>query len=379
MSIQSMTNENLYEGLNEGNIIKEYEKLKKESPKAKVMVIGGTGVGKSSLINKIFGDGVAEIGHAKPTSRGIEKYEDPNRNIVIFDSEGYEIGADKQKHFNEEILSTIKREGIDVVWYCISAPNSRITDLDKKIIEKIKSKGVSLCVALTQCDDADEEEVEQLEEILKKEVKTKCFRVTVEYIEENNLGCLDLDEMVEWAAENIKDEEVKKVFVREQKNNLPLKRKEAESIINKISLGTAAVGVAPIPFSDAPLIMTAQAGMIAAILYVYDMGTSKKQIEAIISQMGLPGLMKVSGKETAKYLIAQAIKFIPGVGTGIGAVISAVVALVFTKALGHTVSTICYKIKEDEINGTNKAGIITAIDPEMFLKVFKEGMKKYGK
>ncbi|MGL5964579.1 MAG: hypothetical protein ACRCZ2_09345, partial [Fusobacteriaceae bacterium] len=51
----------------------ELKKNKKSLKKAKIMLIGGTGVGKSSLVNVVFGKNLAKVGHGVPTSRGIEK------------------------------------------------------------------------------------------------------------------------------------------------------------------------------------------------------------------------------------------------------------------------------------------------------------------
>ncbi|HHQ4672570.1 TPA: GTPase, partial [Aeromonas veronii] len=42
-----------------------------------LMIVGGTGVGKSSLINLIFGKSIAKVGTGQPVTQGCERYEDP--------------------------------------------------------------------------------------------------------------------------------------------------------------------------------------------------------------------------------------------------------------------------------------------------------------
>ena len=47
-------------------ILEEFEKYKKSVQKPNILLAGGTGVGKSSLINKIFGKELAKTGMGKP-------------------------------------------------------------------------------------------------------------------------------------------------------------------------------------------------------------------------------------------------------------------------------------------------------------------------
>ena len=57
-------------------------------------VIGGTGVGKSSLINAVFGRELAKVGKGLPVTRGVQYYSDDS--LGIWDIEGFEIGLSKR-------------------------------------------------------------------------------------------------------------------------------------------------------------------------------------------------------------------------------------------------------------------------------------------
>ena len=57
------------------NLLALLEKEKSEMQKPNLLVVGGTGVGKSSLINLVFGKEVARVGNGKPITKGIERYE----------------------------------------------------------------------------------------------------------------------------------------------------------------------------------------------------------------------------------------------------------------------------------------------------------------
>lgn len=71
-----------------------YNEIVKNIKKPNIMLCGGTGVGKSSLINDIFNlkimDNVGTEG--KPKTRGIKRYSIDDSTVNLYDTEGYEIG-----------------------------------------------------------------------------------------------------------------------------------------------------------------------------------------------------------------------------------------------------------------------------------------------
>ncbi|GAA7866768.1 hypothetical protein HpMS191_06220 [Helicobacter pylori] len=55
------------------NMSKMLEHIKKEKPKMNILLMGATGVGKSSLINALFGKEIAKAGVGKPITQHLEK------------------------------------------------------------------------------------------------------------------------------------------------------------------------------------------------------------------------------------------------------------------------------------------------------------------
>ena len=69
----------------------EYESKKNiNKEKVNIIVAGKTGVGKSSLINYIFGKEVAKVGDGQPVTQEIQEYDLENDNITLFDTKGIE-------------------------------------------------------------------------------------------------------------------------------------------------------------------------------------------------------------------------------------------------------------------------------------------------
>lgn len=126
----------------EAQLEEQFDKEMAAVKRPNLMIVGGTGVGKSSLINHIFGKEIAKVGSGKPVTRGCHRYEDANIPLVIFDTEGYEVNAGETSagNFREKIIPEIKTrkskvldEQIHLIWYCLSVANHRVTGVSSMI------------------------------------------------------------------------------------------------------------------------------------------------------------------------------------------------------------------------------------------------------
>ncbi len=77
------------------NMSKMFEHIKKEKPKMNILLMGATGVGKSSLINALFGKEITKTGVGKPITQHLEKYIDEQKGLILWDTKGIE---DKDYH-----------------------------------------------------------------------------------------------------------------------------------------------------------------------------------------------------------------------------------------------------------------------------------------
>ncbi|MFT8636978.1 MAG: DUF697 domain-containing protein [Pseudoclavibacter sp.] len=118
-------------------------------------IVGGTGVGKSSLVNAVFGRELATVGRGLPVTRGVHYYHDDS--LGIWDFEGFEIGSEASPaEALREGLATIARrpadEQISVVWYCVTANSDRLTRPDISMVRELAAAGLPVILVLTKAE-----------------------------------------------------------------------------------------------------------------------------------------------------------------------------------------------------------------------------------
>ena len=71
-----------------------------------IIVAGKTGVGKSTLINAVFRDKLAETGMGKPVTDHMRKISKKGIPLAIYDTKGFELGRDVQQQVKQEVMET---------------------------------------------------------------------------------------------------------------------------------------------------------------------------------------------------------------------------------------------------------------------------------
>ena len=105
-----------------------------------VVIIGKTGVGKSSLINSLFGEQVATVGHDEATTMNVEKYTkyEGNHTINIWDTMGLYDDRGEPKEYIHRIADTVKKAHL--VLFCFDSSEARWTKDNKDILDIIKKQ-----------------------------------------------------------------------------------------------------------------------------------------------------------------------------------------------------------------------------------------------
>ncbi|GHP90047.1 hypothetical protein JP0052_06280 [Helicobacter pylori] len=145
-----------------------------------------------------------------------------------------------------------------------------------------------------------------------------------------------LEELVDETKKCLIDAEKNKQnhFLLIQKANIQARKQamidESKTIIHVASGAAGGVGLSPIPLSDMPIITTTQMAMIYKMNRAFKVKMEDSVATSLIT--GLLGFTAIG--QTAKTIVANLIKCIPGVGSVMGAVISGATAAVITEGIG---------------------------------------------
>ena len=339
-------NENLSKKLQE-----EFEKLQQEIQKPNILIAGATGVGKSSLINMVFGEEVAIIGTGKPVTQKIDVYESEKSDVRIFDSKGYEVGEQADHEFFESVIELAKSyndpdKTIHLIWYCIACSNNRVTDYDLNAINSFLAASLPVAVVLTKADLASDEEVEKLKRVLP--VKCPVFETSTRLEEYNHLT-----DLITWSVEQL-PEALRFAFIKSQRVSLEKKWEMAHKYIRQHCIGAFAVGFTPIPMSDAPILVANEMALLARILHLYDLGN----LTDTLKTMGMSSIMGSLLTAGGRAAVGALLKLIPGVGTLVGGLISGGVGSVITAAFGEATSRVAYGISKAQLDGIDTTEMI---------------------
>lgn len=362
------------------------EKLK-NLKKLNIIVVGKSGVGKSTLINSLFRDKIAETGLGRPITTEIRKIEKKDYPMAIYDTPGFELSEGQQAKVKEEIIELIHKglatgdinNAIHCIWYCINVGGNRTFDQTeinwlKELIEKNKVTKVPIIVVLTQA--CPKTKGKQMQTLVEKEnldiikiipVLAQDMDFDGEYVAK----AYGLDQLVDIMSEAL-PEELQDTLQNVQKASLKSKKKRSRAVVAAASAVAFGEGFIPIPFSDAAVLIPTQITMIASITTNFGMNISKSVIMSFISStIGTAGTT-ILGKS----MVSNLFKLIPGVGTGVGGMISGSTASLLTTALGEAYIKFMEMIYKGELK---KEDLYDQNGQKAISKMFKEELTKKRK
>ncbi len=333
-------------------------------------IIGGTGVGKSSLVNAVFGRDLARVGRGLPVTAGFDYYHDGN--LGIWDFEGFEIGSQKPpRELVREGLARIAQqppeEHIDVVWYCVLPHVGRLTEPDIEIIRELEEAGLPVIVVLTKVDwsrtplgkhepslDAREfrDWLQRPVDHDERPLDIGFDRVVLTSTRDNNGKGTGhgLGELVEMTLA-LSPERGKDAFRIVQRLSLPMKRDLARPVIAAAAGAAALTAAVPLPIATAAALAPIQLGMMGRLAAVYDLDLKSMASATTLTQIGL----QITGRAAARSLL----KFIPGAGS----VINASVAAALTAATGEGWRRLCERVYAGDLDISRVEDVIKDYAP----------------
>jgi uncharacterized protein (DUF697 family)/predicted GTPase len=312
-------------------------------------VFGKTGVGKSTLVNAMFGREVAATGVGSPVTRGLVYHRHPDGFLGLYDSEGFETGTagDAIVEGLRRLIADHRSRAVDqqihAAWYLVRWSDRRFERAQEQFVRELAALGLPVIVVLTQVPTRDGEVhpearefaayIESLRLPIHPQGRVVLTNALSDPFTQSPVFGLQalLDDtyaVIPAAAEA--------ALTAAQMLDIGRKKKAVAAIINQAVVVAAGVGATPIPFADAAIIVPNQVTMIARITAAYGLPPNRSKALAAAGAVVLTGGATMAGR----YAVTSLLKFVPGGGIA-GSAISATVAGALTKTVGMAWARVC--------------------------------------
>ncbi len=313
-----------------------------------VLVIGNSGVGKSTLINAVLGEEAAATGWGSAGITGrLEIYESDTIPFRIIDSIGFEPSYFKAQKAIKAVTKWSKdcsKEGhednkINVIWFCVEGTSSKLFPQAIKDLSKATKmwESVPVIVVITKSYSVPER-IQNIEMVNNAFASQKRYSKNLRKVIPVVAATFSLNDTAFAAPEGITElidatNDVMPEGLKAGEKDLftfklTRKRVFAHSVVGASTTAGVVVGAVPIPLADAVIlgpIEVAQINILARI-YGIDKEEDSKQLLNSIVEVGTAGIV-------AKAAIG-ALKAIPGINIA-ASVLNAVVAGSIVAAIGE--------------------------------------------
>ena len=353
----------------------EFEKQASLMGRFNLGVFGKTGVGKSTLINAVFGEEVADTGIGAPVTQDSKLYTGVHGSLGLRDTRGLAMG-----HDDKDVLKDLRKfvadrralplsEQMHAAWYCVRALDRRFEESEAQFIRALDALDVPVMLVFTQVPVRDGQfhpdavalarHVESLGLPIVGERPFMTYALRDPFAGQPSYGLTELLN----ATFLVVPDAVHAALAAAQKIDLDAKARQGQKQIAASVAAAAAATAVPIPFSAAALLVPIQLAMMSRIAQLYGVPFDRAAVMAIASTT----LATSAGRNTA----AGLLKMIPGAGSVAGGVINASVASGFTLAMGQAWLSVVQKASGGEVPSIN--GVF---DPKVLREVFEAEFAK---
>lgn len=327
--------------------------------KMNILVMGGAGAGKSTLIDAISGAQICD-GLSGEATKVIDMFESSTWPLRIIDTKGFESGLIDQlkavwqinKYAREMSSSELTGDddgaGIDAVWYCVDgsadALDTKAIDMMNMAIRKLHNVPVFVALTKAVSEEKTEKHIDELMKIFAKcrnfnlkgiiPIVAKTFETRGE-LEATPTGVEEL------CTSTVDCFDTAHIISRENREHMKQEQRRftANGLVAAAAAAGVVVGAIPtMPVADSAILVPLETGMTKGILKTYDIGATGDLLGAVVGSAAITNVAKAA---------VSSLKTIPNVA---GSVINAVVAGVFVTAIGEAVISLSEAINGGKID-----------------------------
>lgn len=326
-----------------------------------VLVIGGHGVGKSTLIRTVLGADAELASDVRPIVSGsLDIYESLAVPFRIIDAHNIDGSFLARRHAIQAVKRWSKGNALDgdvendinVIWFCIEGKSRKLIRQQLADLSSATDvwRNVPVIVVITKSYAASErkENIELVQQTFsRRKRRARNLRAVIPVVSTT----FQLDERTFVAPQGIPEliaatNDAMPDGVRAAGGdiaNFALKRRRAvaRSIVAAATAAGVAVAAVPIPIADAMLLTPIEGAMVSALATLYGINndsTSKLLFETIL---------EVGTVSAAAKALISALKAVPGINLGAGA-LNAVIAGSIVIAIGEGTSAVFERIYAGE-------------------------------
>ena len=314
---------------------KALQEAMRERGRVNVLIAGRTGVGKSTLINAVFQGQLATTGQGKPVTQNTREITKGDIPLSIFDTRGLEMAdfAATMESLRTLVAERAKeadaRQHIHIGWVCLSEDLRRVERAEEELT-KMLAEYMPVIAIVTKAR-ADQNFRATVQELLPQARNVVRVRALAEELDDGHtLPQMGLQELIDLTMELVPEGQ-RRAFTAAQKVDIALKKKQSRLIVTGAASSAALIGAVPIPFADSALIVPIQIGMLAGITATFGLSFDEGFLASLVGSV----ITGTGATMAGRAIVGGLLKFIPGVGTVMGGVISATTAAAITTAFGE--------------------------------------------
>lgn len=317
--------------------------------KGNVLVIGNSGVGKSTLINAVLGEDRAVTGYGtEGTTKKLAIYENRELPFRVIDSVGFEPSFWKEqrairaiKRWSEGSAKEPSQEDrrINAIWFCIDGTSRKLFPQTIKNLSRATSmwESVPVIAVITKSYSVPERK-ENIEMVNNAFAKQKRYSSNLRGVIPVVAALYPLNdcayappegitELIDTTA-NLLPEGIKASELDINRFKLNRKRTFAHSVVGAATLSALTIGAVPIPFPDTAILAPVELGEIKTVAKIYGINQDEK------SKQFIQSIVEVGAISLVAKNIINVLKSIPGINIG-AALLNAIVAGSIVAAIGE--------------------------------------------